>query len=262
VRTRVASRCRSCAVRLAGALAITGMISILFPAIGAFAAAPAAAASAHPYAADVSEAAQRFGIPEAWVWAVMRAESNGDPAAVSHAGAIGLMQIMPGTWAGLTARYGLGDNPWDVRANIHGGAAYLREMVTRYRDLSVALAAYNAGPGRIDDWRLRGRPLPSETIAYVAKIAPVLGTSGVAAPAVLPAVPRAPAAPSWRDAALFVLRGDDAPDGSDTAADAAPIAQPGNTAGARSVSPSASPSRSSSPRSQGLFVVLSRSGER
>src|SRR3546814_18197215 len=100
----------------------------------------------------------------------MRAESNGDPAAISRAGAMGLMQVMPGTWAGLTARYGLGDNPWDVCANIHAGAAYLREMVDRYRDLSTALAAYNAGPGRVDNWRPRGRPLPAATIAYVAQL--------------------------------------------------------------------------------------------
>ncbi len=256
MRIRFASRCRSCAVRLAGASALTGILVSLFPATTALATAPAAAATAHPYAVHVTEAAQRFDIPEVWIWAVMRAESNGDPAAISRAGAMGLMQIMPGTWGQLTARYGLGDNPWDVRANIHAGAAYLREMVDRYRDLPTALAAYNAGPGRVDDWRRRGRPLPAETIAYVAKLAPNLGTSGIASPAVVPAIPRAPAAPSWRDAALFVLRGDGASDGSQAAADPAPVSQPGDIASAPVSSPSGLPPRLSSTGSHGLFVPL------
>ncbi|EZP68897.1 Lytic transglycosylase, catalytic precursor [Sphingomonas paucimobilis] len=261
MRIRFASRCRSCAVRLAGASALTGTLASLFPATAALATAPAAATTAHPYAVHVAEAAQRFGIPEVWIWAVMRAESNGDPAAISRAGAMGLMQIMPGTWGQLTARYGFGDNPWDVRANIHAGAAYLREMVDRYRDLPTALAAYNAGPGRVDDWRRRGRPLPAETIAYVAKLVPNLGTSGIASPAVVPAVQRAPAAPSWRDAALFVLRGDGASGDSETATDPAPVSQPGNIASASVSSPSALPRHPSSPGSHGLFVPLSGRGE-
>ena len=261
MRIRFASRCRSCAVRLAGASALTGTLASLFPATAALATAPAAATTAHPYAAHVAEAAQRFGLPEAWIWAVMRAESNGDPAAISRAGAMGLMQIMPGTWGQLTARYGLGDNPWDVRPNIHAGAAYLREMVDRYRDLPTALAAYNAGPGRVDDWRQRGRALPAETIAYVAKIAPMVGRSGIASPAVVPAAPRAPAAPSWRDAALFALGGDSALDGGETAADPAPVAQPGGTISAPAPSPSGSLRRPSSPASHGLFVPLSGRSE-
>ncbi len=261
MRVRFASRCRSHAVRLAGASALTCALAFLFPATPALATAPAAAATAHPYAVHVTEAAQRFGIPEAWIWAVMRAESNGDPAAVSRAGAMGLMQIMPGTWSQLTARYGLGDNPWDVRANIHAGVAYLREMVDRYRDLPTALAAYNAGPGRIDDWRQRGRPLPTETTAYVAKLAWNLGTSGIASPAVMPAVPRAPAAPSWGDAALFVLRGVSAVAGSETATDPAPVSQPGDIASAPVSSPSGLPPRPSSPGSHALFVPLSGRSE-
>lgn len=261
MRIRFASRCRSCAVRLAGASALTGTLASLFSATAALATVPAAAATAHPYAVHVAEAAQRFGIPEAWIWAVMRAESNGDPAAISRAGAMGLMQIMPGTWAGLTARYGLGDNPWDERANIHAGAAYLREMIDRYHDLPTALAAYNAGPGRVDDWRQRGRPLPAETIAYAAQFAPNLGTSGIASPAVVPAVPRAPATPSWRDAALFVLRGDGASDGNETAADPAPIAQRDSISSAPVSPPSGLPPRPTSSGSHGLFVPLSGRSE-
>ncbi len=265
MRARFASRCRSGAVRLAGASALTGSFPFLFPAIAVLAVMPAAATNAspsvHPYAAHVTEAAQRFGIPETWIWAVMRVESNGDPAAISHAGAMGLMQIMPGTWTMLTARYGLGGNPWDVRANIHGGAAYLREMVDRYGDLPAALAAYNAGPGRVDDWRQRGRPLPAETIAYVAKIAPILGTSGIASPVALPTVPRAPTAPSWRDAVLFVARGDGASDGSETAADPPPVAQPGGMTSTPVLPPSTIPPHPSSPASHGLFVPLSGRSE-
>lgn len=265
MRARFAARCRSGVVRLAGASALTGSSPFLFPAIAVLTVMPAAAADAppsvHPYAAHVVEAAQRFDIPEAWIWAVMRVESNGDPTAISHAGAMGLMQIMPGTWAMLTARYGLGGNPWDVRANIHAGAAYLREMVDRYGDLPAAFAAYNAGPGRVDDWRRRGRPLPAETITYVAKIAPVLGMSGVASPAVVPAVPRASAAPSWRDAALFVLRGDGASDGSETVADLAPVTQPSGTVSAPVQPPVTIPPRPSSPAPHGLFVPRSGRSE-
>ena len=132
---RFASRCRSRSVRPARALILAGSFSFLLPVILPLspdaAAAQVTAVAAHPYAGHVAEAAQRFGIPEAWIWAVMRAESNGDPGAVSRVGAMGLMQLMPGTWAALTARYGLGGNPWDARANIHAGAAYLREMLER-----------------------------------------------------------------------------------------------------------------------------------
>lgn len=183
-------------------LTIGGAGTVLFPVLVSPASAQSVTASAHPYAVHVDEAAQRFGIPEAWIWAVMRVESGGDPSAVSSAGAMGLMQIMPATWATLTTRHVLGSDPHDVRANILGGAAYLREMHDRYRDLPTALAAYNAGPGRVDDWRSHGRPLPRETIAYVARIAPIIGSSTIAAPAVLPAAdPYA-----WRRAALFAVQ--------------------------------------------------------
>src|SRR3546814_9728523 len=90
------------------------------------AAASQATPAAHPYAAPVTEAAQRFGIPETWIWRVMHAESRGSRRAVSPAGAMGLMQIMPGTWNMLTSRHRLGSDPFDVRANILAGAAYLR----------------------------------------------------------------------------------------------------------------------------------------
>jgi len=158
-----------------------------------------AAASTHPYAPHVAEASQRFGIPARWIWRVMRAESRGNSRAVSHAGARGLMQIMPGTWAMLTARHRLGSDPFDTRANILAGAAYLRQMWDRYRDIALMLAAYNAGPGRADAYAAGRRDLPAETAAYVAAIAPDLGASGVAPLTLAPS----PDAPSWRQAPLF-----------------------------------------------------------
>lgn len=175
-----------------------------------------AAAPARSYADCVDEAARRFGLPEDWIWAVMRAESGGDPRAVSRAGALGLMQIMPATWSGLTARYALGSDPFDVRANIHAGAAYLREMFDRYGDLGMALAAYNAGPGRVDDWRAHARPLPTETPGYVARVASVVGAS--AFPNGVP--PRVPSI-TWRTATLFIAHRDGASAGT-TAAVLAP----------------------------------------
>ncbi|OWQ88668.1 lytic transglycosylase [Sphingopyxis witflariensis] len=170
---------------------------------------PAArSAAVHPSAAHVADASRRFGIPEAWIWAVMRVESGGNARAVSRAGAMGLMQIMPATWAGLRTRYGLGPDPFDVRDNIMAGAAYLREMHDRYGNASAMLAAYNAGPGRYDDFVSRGRPLPAETVGYLAQLAPITGGSGAVEVAV--SVPPDPFA--WRRAALFVRTGSDASD--------------------------------------------------
>ncbi|MFC3704332.1 lytic transglycosylase domain-containing protein [Devosia honganensis] len=158
-------------------------------------------AAAHPYAAHIAEASQRFGIPEHWIRAVLRAESAGDVRAVSSAGAMGLMQVMPATWAELRSRYGLGRDPYDPRDNILAGTAYLREMFDRYGNVAAMLAAYNAGPGRYDEYLATGRTLPAETRAYVAALAPVL--SGAAATE-SPSSPPPP--PDWRDAPLFVMR--------------------------------------------------------
>ncbi len=124
-------------------------------------------------AAHVREAAQRFGIPEHWIYAVIRVESAGRVRAVSSAGAMGLMQLMPGTWARQRARFSLGSDPFDPRDNIMAGTSYLREMYDLY-GMQGFLAAYNAGPGRYEQWRDRGCPLPRETRRYVARIAPLL----------------------------------------------------------------------------------------
>lgn len=124
-------------------------------------------------AAYVSEASQRFGIPEAWIMAVMRVESAGDPTIRSPAGAMGLMQVMPSTYATLRAQLGLGSNPYDLHDNILAGSAFLREMHDRYGPVGF-LAAYNAGPGRWEDYLAGARPLPPETTRYVARLAPML----------------------------------------------------------------------------------------
>ena len=124
----------------------------------------------------IASAAQTFALPEAWIKAVMVQESggqtvlNGKPI-TSKAGAMGLMQLMPHTYTDMRKRYGLGDDPYRPGDNIIAGTAYLRSMYERYGYPNM-FAAYNAGPGRFDDYLLRQRPLPSETLAYVAGIAP------------------------------------------------------------------------------------------
>ena len=127
-----------------------------------------------PFAAFVAEAAQRFSIPANWIRAVMRIESGGVVRAVSPKGAMGLMQIMPKTYAGLRARHHLGPDAYNPRDNILAGAAYLREMLDRY-GASGFLAAYNAGPARYDEHLATGRPLPPETQVYVAMLSPMIG---------------------------------------------------------------------------------------
>ena len=179
-------------------------------------------AGIHPYAVHVTEAARRFGVPQDWIWAVMRVESNGDSRAVSSAGAMGLMQIMPATWTNLRVRYHLGSDPFDPRDNIMVGAAYLREMHDRYGSAAAMLAAYNAGPGRYEQYLSRGRPLPRETRAYLAKLKAVTGNSGYAKLAAAP--PPDPFA--WRRAGLFPARADSIPNTEDAVTDEASDSSP------------------------------------
>lgn len=134
--------------------------------------------------AHVREASQRFGIPADWIHEVIRAESGGRVQAVSSAGAMGLMQLMPGTWARQRDRFGLGNDPFDPRDNILAGTSYLREMYDLY-GVHGFLAAYNAGPGRYEEWLRDGRPLPLETRRYVAGIAQKLRPVSSAAAAML-----------------------------------------------------------------------------
>lgn len=158
------------------------------------------APGADSIASHMTEAAQRFGIPEHWIRAVMQAESAGDLAAVSSAGAMGLMQVMPDTWTELRTRYGLGSDPFEARDNILAGTAYLREMLDRYGTIGGMLAAYNAGPGRYDEYLSAERELPAETRSYVATLVPML-TGEATASATIAAGPRVS---DWREAGLFV----------------------------------------------------------
>ncbi|WP_342251545.1 lytic transglycosylase domain-containing protein [Sphingomonas sp. OTU376] len=194
---RAISRCRAGAMRAGAAILL--VCAVPFGAAQARkplqSVAAGGALPADALMTAVTEASRRFGIPEMWIWSVIRAESGGNPRAVSPAGAMGLMQLMPATWGVLSARYGLGQDPFDIRANVLGGTAYLREMLDRYGNPATALAAYNAGPGRVDDWRTTGRRLPAETTAYVRRIVPTLAVADIATPELAP--------PSWRDAALF-----------------------------------------------------------
>lgn len=136
---------------------------------------PAASARVERWRPYIQEASQRFGVPEAWIAAVMQAESggrthlNGRPI-TSHAGAMGLMQVMPRTWAELRRAHGLGPDPHDPRDNILAGAAYLRAMHDRFGYPGL-FAAYNAGPARYAEHLRTGRPLPGETRAYLAQLA-------------------------------------------------------------------------------------------
>ena len=115
------------------------------------------------YAPLINAAANQYGISPALVDAVMWQESRYNPKAVSSAGAIGLMQLMPGT-----ARY-LGVNPHDPWQNVFGGAAYLRQQLDRFgNNVPLALAAYNAGPGAVTKYG--GIPPYTETRGYVRTI--------------------------------------------------------------------------------------------
>src|SRR5271169_895838 len=129
-----------------------------------------------PWGPYVSEAATRYGVPGQWVRAVMRQESDGQEQAVSSAGAMGLMQVMPETYEGLRVRYGLGDDPYDPHNNILAGTAYIREMYDRYGAPGF-LAAYNAGPNRVDGYLAGASSLPDETVNYLAAVSPNLGNA-------------------------------------------------------------------------------------
>jgi len=110
----------------------------------------ALAQAGNPFAAFVDEASQRFAIPMNWILSVIKVESAGDVHARSPKRAIGLMQIMPATWAELRERYNLGNDPYDPRDNVLAGTAYLRELLDRYGSPGV-FAAYNAGPSRYEE---------------------------------------------------------------------------------------------------------------
>jgi hypothetical protein len=138
--------------------------------------------SSDPWGPYIHEASTKYDVPQRWIREVMHQESgghlygHGGNLITSGAGAMGLMQVMPGTYDELRARYAeLGDDPFDPHNNILAGTAYIREMYDIYGAPGF-LAAYNAGPGRLDDYLTRSRTLPAETRRYVAIIGAKLGS--------------------------------------------------------------------------------------
>jgi soluble lytic murein transglycosylase-like protein len=133
----------------------------------------------------VELASKRFGVPQAWIRAVMRMESGGRTMSseaqpiTSHAGAMGLMQVMPGTYREMRAQFGLGANAYDPHDNVFAGVAYLRWLHGKY-GFPAMFAVYNDGPGHFEDRRAHGAALPAETQNYVNRIAATLGSDTTA----------------------------------------------------------------------------------
>lgn len=134
-----------------------------------------------PYEPLIRQASEAYGVPPEMIRAIIRRESNGNPTAVSSAGAGGLMQLIPSTAQGL----GVTDL-FDPAQNIDAGTRYYRQMLDRYGTPEMALSAYNAGPGRVDRHLTTGSPLPAETRAYVPAVMARAGASSDAAPSLPP----------------------------------------------------------------------------
>jgi len=132
-----------------------------------------------PWGPWIRDASRRFDVPDLWIREVMRQESGGRASATSRVGAMGLMQVMPGTDRELAQRYNLGPDPYHPYDNLQAGAAYIREMYQLYGSPAF-LAAYNAGPRRLEDYLWGNRGLPDETRNYVARVGPRIATTAPA----------------------------------------------------------------------------------
>ena len=127
-----------------------------------------------------AKASKRFGVPLIWINAVMRLESGGrtmlseNQKMISDKGALGLMQVLPGTFAEMRAQYGLGADVFDPKNNINAGTAYLKWLRGKY-GFPAMFAAYNAGPGSVEAVMAHTKVLPAETRLYMAGINKILG---------------------------------------------------------------------------------------
>ncbi|EIZ77986.1 lytic transglycosylase catalytic subunit [Novosphingobium sp. Rr 2-17] len=135
---------------------------------------PRSSPSIERWRSIIAEASQRFGVPQAWIAAVMNVESRGNThlagrPIVSRAGAMGLMQLMPGTWLAMRQIHGLGTDPHAPYDNIMAGSAYLRAMYDRFGYPGL-FGAYNAGPARYAEHLRTGKPLPPETRGYIDQL--------------------------------------------------------------------------------------------
>lgn len=161
-----------------------GALKAIAIAVALFGSAPSRAKSVADWRPYITEASTRFGVPVAWIERVMQAESAGRTtlggrSITSRAGAMGLMQLMPATWAEMRAAYALGDNPHDPHDNIIAGTAYLRAMYDRFGYPGL-FAAYNAGPGRYAAYLAGTKTLPGETRAYIATVSDATVTASQA----------------------------------------------------------------------------------
>jgi hypothetical protein len=133
----------------------------------------------HRWNPEIAAAAKRFNLPPVWIRAVMQVESGGrtmlaeNQPIKSSMGAMGLMQLMPETWADMRAQYRLGNNPYDPQDNIVAGAAYLKWLKGKY-GYPEMFAAYNDGPGHLDQRLQDAGLLPLETRNYLAKVTGVV----------------------------------------------------------------------------------------
>lgn len=162
-------------------------VKISLAALAMLAASPAKAGPLDRWQPYIAEASARYGVPVAWIERVMRAESGGRTTLdgrpiVSRAGAMGLMQLMPGTWTDMRARLGLGHDPHAPRDNILAGTYYLRLMYDRFGYPGL-FGAYNAGPARYAAYLERRSELPRETRAYMASVTDRATRTRVIAPA-------------------------------------------------------------------------------
>jgi hypothetical protein len=127
-----------------------------------------------------AKASKRFDVPLIWINAVMRLESGGrtmlseSQKMISDKGALGLMQVLPGTYAEMRAQYGLGADVFDPKNNINAGTAYLKWLRGKY-GFPAMFAAYNAGPGSVEAVMAHTKVLPTETRIYMAGINKILG---------------------------------------------------------------------------------------